>query len=61
MVTADPAISVPPQTSHTIYELITATHREPRTRIARTVELEADEEIARLSGFPVGTSLTMML
>nr|WP_300144279.1 GntR family transcriptional regulator [Propionicimonas sp.] len=46
-----------PETSNTIFELITASRREPRTVVRVFEHVSADGELARATGYRVGTEL----
>jgi DNA-binding GntR family transcriptional regulator len=50
-----------PETSNTIFELITASRREPRTVLRVSECLKADAEIARSTGYRVGTELRRLV
>lgn len=55
------AIGYRPETSDTIFELIAATHREPRSVVQRFEHIDADADIAALTGFPVGAPLLWLV
>jgi DNA-binding GntR family transcriptional regulator len=51
------AIDYRPETSYTIWELIAASHREPRSIVHAFEPVTADDAVASLTGFPIGTPL----
>lgn len=55
------AIDYHPATSHTIFELITASHRQPKSTVEVFEHVTADAGIAQLTGFRIGTPLVWMV
>lgn len=51
------AIEYHPETSHTIFELISANRRVPHTNVSEFKRSAADAETAQLTGFTIGTDL----
>lgn len=50
-----------PEVSHTLFELISATRREPRSVVTRFEHITADAEVARTTGFAVGSALVLLV
>ncbi len=56
-VEQSPAIGYRPETSHTIFQAIALSHRQPRSVVTEFEPVIADDQVAALTGFPVGTPL----
>lgn len=57
LVESNPTIDYRPETSHAIFDLITANQRQPRTIVQAFDPIISDDAVATLTGFPVGTPL----
>lgn len=60
-VEQSPVIGYRPETSHTIFEAIALSHRQPRSVVTEFEPVIADEPIAAMTGFPVGTPLLRII
>lgn len=56
-VEQSPVIDYRPETSHTIFQAITLSHRKPRSVVTHFDTITADDQIAAMTGFIVGTQL----